>query len=38
MVSVKIVNTIAERSHYARPPIGAAATAAAAQVAVPAGA
>ena len=38
MVSVKIVNTIAARSHYARPPIGAAATAAAAQVAVPAGA
>ena len=38
MVSVKIVNTIAERSHYARPPIGATPTAAAAQVAVPAGA
>jgi len=39
MVSVKIVNTIAERSHYARPPVGSAAPAAAAmQVPVPSGA
>ena len=44
MVSVKIVNTIAERSHYARPAVGAsnsvpaAPTAAAEQVPVPSGA
>ena len=39
MVSVKIVNTIAERSHYARPAFGGAAPAAAAvQVPVPSGA
>jgi biopolymer transport protein ExbB len=39
MVSVKIVNTIAERSHYARPAVGGAApTAAAMQVPVPSGA
>jgi biopolymer transport protein ExbB len=39
MVSVKIVNTIAERSHYARPAVGGAAPAAAAvQVPVPSGA
>jgi biopolymer transport protein ExbB len=39
MVSVKIVNTIAERSHYARPPVGSAAPpAAAVQVPVPSGA
>ena len=39
MVSVKIVNTIAERSLYARPPVGSAAPAAAAmQVPVPSGA
>jgi biopolymer transport protein ExbB len=42
MVSVKIVNTIAERSHYARPPVGAgvatAPMAAAEQVPVPSGA
>ena len=39
MVSVKIVNTIAERSHYARPAFGSAAPAAAAvQVPVPSGA
>jgi biopolymer transport protein ExbB len=39
MVSVKIVNTIAERSHYARPPVGhAAQPAVAVQVPVPSGA
>jgi biopolymer transport protein ExbB len=39
MVSVKIVNTIAERSHYARPSVGGAAPmAAAVQVPVPSGA
>ena len=40
MVSVKIVNTIAERSHYARPPVGSAAPMAApgVQVPVPSGA
>ena len=39
MVSVKIVNTIAERSHYARPAVGGAAPAAVAvQVPVPSGA
>jgi biopolymer transport protein ExbB len=41
MVSVKIVNTIAERSHYARPAVGGAAPTAAAagvQVPVPSGA
>ena len=39
MVSVKIVNTIAERSRYARPPVGGAApTAAALEVPVPSGA
>jgi biopolymer transport protein ExbB len=39
MVSVKIVNTIAERSHYARPAFGGAApTAGAVQVPVPSGA
>jgi biopolymer transport protein ExbB/TolQ len=39
MVSVKIVNTIAERSHYARPAFaGAAPTAGAVQVPVPSGA
>ena len=39
MVSVKIVNTIAERSHYARPALGGAAPATAAmQVPVPSGA
>jgi biopolymer transport protein ExbB len=39
MVSVKIVNTIAERSHYARPPVGGVAPMApAVQVPVPSGA
>ena len=40
MVSVKIVNTIAERSHYARPPVGSATpmAAPAVQVPVPSGA